>query len=113
MAAEEDPRPPLNGIVLCEVRDRPGQENPKSARPSLMVETIKWSSPRGRVSAPSPVTATSTPDGVTSTLVSSAQESANPKLSKPGPRFAVVAGAETLALAPAGSETRSVTFICF
>ena len=67
-----------------------------------MARTTRWLSSSGSSPAPAPVTVTRQPAAVTRALTSSYSASARPSESKPGPRFALVAGTRTRT----GSETK-------
>src|SRR5262245_7596404 len=63
-----------------------------------MARTTRWSSSPGTAPAPSPVTWTTSPEPVSSASSSSRRSRARPSESKPGPRFAEVAGTVTRAI---------------
>ena len=95
-AADDEPRPRACGTTLVQASRRPGGSGAhrverRAHRADHEVRLVA----AGTASAPAPSTSTTRPDPVTSASSSSRSDSARPSESKPGPRFAEVAGTET------------------
>ena len=106
MAAEEEPSPRPWGTVLCAWSRSPGARTPGRSRPVMAVARIRWEWSRGISAAPSPVTSTRNPSSITS-MVTRSTSPGQAEASKPGPTFALVAGAATVVFRPTPSGDRS------
>ena len=101
-AAADDPRPRECGMSLRQNTFSPAAATPAAARPRSMARTTRCDESSGTWPAPSPSTSMVRPDSVVSTSISSYRLSARPRLSNPGPRFALDAATTALAARPAG-----------
>ena len=95
MAAEDEPRPRACGMALWQLSRSPVGCPPRTSKARRIARTTRWSSSRGTTPAPAPVTSTTRPEPASSPSSSSRRSRARPSESKPGPRFAQVAGTET------------------
>src|SRR5882757_9193279 len=87
----------------------PAASTPAAVSPRSMARTTRCDESSGTWPAPSPSTSTRRPDSVVWTSISSYRLSASPRLSNPGPRFALDAATTALAARPAGRIRVTVT----
>ena len=93
-AAALEPRPRAVGIRLTHVSETPSNGRPAASKARRTPRATTLSGPGGSEPAPSPSTRTDTPSA-SAASTSLCRPRASPSASKPGPRFADVAGTRT------------------